>query len=251
MTLHDEWLFTATARTRSAASAGSRAAASAPTWTYPALRVDGTAFNRRRKAELYFGARLHVVAPSRGCSSAPAARSSRLRSPPRAIPNGVDLEMFSPGSKQQARAGARATGSAYVVVYAAQGARTNPYKDFSTLRAALGRLAVPAVAIALGEGSAAERVGSVDLRSRPFVEPLEVVTHLRAADLYALATRADNHPLTVLEALACGTPVVASRVGGIPEQVHEQTGVLVEPGDPGALAAAIGAPWPTRNDVPA
>ena len=157
------------------------------------------------------------------------------------IPNGVDLEVFSPGSKQQARAELGLPGDAYVVVYAAQGARTNPYKDFSTLRAALGRLAVPAVAIALGEGSAAERVGSVDLRSRPFVEPLEVVTHLRAADLYALATRADNHPLTVLEALACGTPVVASRVGGIPEQVHEQTGVLVEPGDPGALAAAIGA----------
>ena len=44
---------------------------------------------------------------------------------------------------------------------------------------------------------------------------------------------------TTLEALACGTPVVASRVGGVPEQLTEETGVLVEPGDPDALAAAI------------
>jgi glycosyltransferase involved in cell wall biosynthesis len=45
----------------------------------------------------------------------------------------------------------------------------------------------------------------------------------------------------VLESLACGTPVVASRVGGIPEQLCEDTGVLVEPGDPAALASAIDA----------
>ena len=69
----------------------------------------------------------------------------------------------------------------------------------------------------------------------------KVAKRLQGADLFVLATRADNHPLTVLEALGCGVPVIASRVGGIPEQLTEETGVLVEPGDPEALARAIDA----------
>ena len=69
--------------------------------------------------------------------------------------------------------------------------------------------------------------------------PEDVARWLQAADLYVHPSRADTFPNGVLEALACGTPVVASRVGGIPEQVRDETGVLVEPGDPAALAAAI------------
>jgi glycosyltransferase involved in cell wall biosynthesis len=46
--------------------------------------------------------------------------------------------------------------------------------------------------------------------------------------------------MTVLEAMACGKPVIASRIGGIPEQVvHDRTGVLFEPGNAAELTAAI------------
>ncbi len=71
------------------------------------------------------------------------------------------------------------------------------------------------------------------------MSPAEVARWLQAADLYVHPSRADTFPSGVLEALACGTPVVASRVGGIPEQVRDETGVLVDPGDPAALASAI------------
>jgi len=50
----------------------------------------------------------------------------------------------------------------------------------------------------------------------------------------------DALPGVVYEAMACGRPVIASRIGGIPEIVsHGETGILVEPGNPTALAAAI------------
>jgi len=61
-----------------------------------------------------------------------------------------------------------------------------------------------------------------------------------AFDLFVLATHYEGHPLTVLEAMAHGLPVVASAVGGMSEFVrHEVDGLLVPPADPAALASAI------------
>jgi glycosyltransferase involved in cell wall biosynthesis len=56
----------------------------------------------------------------------------------------------------------------------------------------------------------------------------------------ALPSVMENVPLALLESMAAGVPVVASAVGGIPETAPDGTALLVEPGDAGALAAAIG-----------
>ncbi|MBI2835569.1 MAG: glycosyltransferase [Acidobacteria bacterium] len=81
-------------------------------------------------------------------------------------------------------------------------------------------------------------VGEGLVPNHPNVRPMASVSNERlaayysAADVYVLATVADNLPYTVLEAMACETPVVASRVGGIPEQVEDgTTGLLVPPRD--------------------
>lgn len=67
----------------------------------------------------------------------------------------------------------------------------------------------------------------------------EVAALFRQSDLFVFPTLADTFPLVVLEAMSHGVPVLASRVGGIPYQIDESCGVLVPPGDPRALAAAV------------
>jgi glycosyltransferase involved in cell wall biosynthesis len=67
----------------------------------------------------------------------------------------------------------------------------------------------------------------------------EVAALFRCADLFVFPTLADTFPLAVLEAMAYGVAVVASRVGGIPHQLTEQCGVLVPPGDVAQLASTV------------
>jgi glycosyltransferase involved in cell wall biosynthesis len=71
-------------------------------------------------------------------------------------------------------------------------------------------------------------------------DPQQVAAYFQAANWYVHASKADTFPNSILEAMACATPVIASSVGGIPEQVqNEKTGLLVEPRDAAALAEAL------------
>ena len=73
----------------------------------------------------------------------------------------------------------------------------------------------------------------------PLPQPA-VADWIAAADLLCLPSHAEGSPNVIVEALASGTPVVASRVGGIPDLVDDgANGVLVAPGDAAALAAAL------------
>lgn len=84
------------------------------------------------------------------------------------------------------------------------------------------------------------RDAAVDARFHGFVP--DARARLRELDVLVQPSRADNSPLAVLEAMAAGVPVVATRVGGIPELIVDgETGVLVEPESPAELAEALDA----------
>ncbi|HEK86159.1 MAG TPA: glycosyltransferase [Candidatus Aminicenantes bacterium] len=67
----------------------------------------------------------------------------------------------------------------------------------------------------------------------------ELAEFYSAADVFVITSRGENFPTVVLESLACGTPVVGFRVGGIPEQVKEHCGITVAPGQIGELREAV------------
>jgi glycosyltransferase involved in cell wall biosynthesis len=64
-------------------------------------------------------------------------------------------------------------------------------------------------------------------------------SYLRAFDAFVLSSRTEGTPMVLFEAMEAGVPVVASRVGGIPDVLRSSDGLLVESEDPRALAAAI------------
>ena len=85
------------------------------------------------------------------------------------------------------------------------------------------------------------RTGSTLLGERHDVPEL-----LAAADIFVLASRSEGAPLSILEAMAAGLPVVASDVGGVAELVADgETGLLVPAGDAAALAPPLAGCWTT------
>lgn len=80
---------------------------------------------------------------------------------------------------------------------------------------------------------------------------VEVASWLAAANVFCLPSYAEGCPNSVIEALACGRPVVATSVGGIPELVDLESGILVAPKDSEALAEALGEALSRRWDEPA
>jgi glycosyltransferase involved in cell wall biosynthesis len=87
-----------------------------------------------------------------------------------------------------------------------------------------------------------QRAERLSVRDRLIVVGFQedVVPFLHAMDVFVLPSRTEGLPITILEAMAAGKPVVATAVGGIPEVVRDgETGLLAPPSDPGRLAEAV------------
>ncbi len=174
------------------------------------------------------------------CVSADAARQAVRQGVSarkvRVLHNGIDLTRFDPPA-------VRAGGPVVTV------ARLSPEKDLATL------LRAAALAVRSDEAFRLEIAGDgpcmADLRRTADGLGLGGVVHfhgvvrdvpalLARAGLFVLPSLTEGVSLTLLEAMACGLAVVATRVGGNPEVVADgETGLLTPSGDPAALAAAL------------
>ena len=73
-----------------------------------------------------------------------------------------------------------------------------------------------------------------------YIQDDEIMNELYAlSDVFILPSVAENFPCSILESFASGTPVIASKVGGIPEEINEETGWLSEAGNSEELARVI------------
>ncbi|MGH9045104.1 MAG: glycosyltransferase [Acidimicrobiales bacterium] len=172
----------------------------------------------------------------------------------RIVPLGVDHAFFSPGDRTQARR-AVGLGSGPLLLFVG---RIQPLKGADVAVRVLGELAKDrrsdATLVVVGGPSGPQGHASyeelTDLAAKLGVAerlrliaplPHEVVsTYFRAADVCLVPSRSESFGLVALEAAACGTPVVASAVGGLTTLIdHGSTGFLVEGRDPSAFASYV------------
>lgn len=246
VTLHDSWMITGHCAYPGACERYKVGCGDCPDLDrFPKVRKDRTAYNFQRKQSIYNEVELHLVAPSRWMMS--QVESSALGScfvNKRVIPNGIDTAVFTPGCQVEARQRWGLPPGVPVLLYVARNARSSPYKDYATVEKAMQRVAARCKGdihlLVLGDEGEREVNGNSHIHFALTTERDQIIAAYRAADVYLHAAAAENFPTTVLEAMACGVPVVATRTGGIPEQVIDQkTGRLVEPGDDSSMASAI------------
>jgi glycosyltransferase involved in cell wall biosynthesis len=164
------------------------------------------------------------------------------------IPNGVDCELFAPAARDQARS-RLGLGAGPLVVCVGGLRMTKGQHDLLAAAATLKELTVVLVG---GESQAGfrrrlqQQAQAAGMEHRVVFagprRPDEVAMYFAAADLSVLPSWTEGCPNVVLESAACGTPVVATSVGGVAENLTEGvSGILCPPRDPAGLAEAIAA----------
>jgi glycosyltransferase involved in cell wall biosynthesis len=199
-------------------------------------------WTRKRKA--YESAirsnRLHIVAPSQWLAQEAQKSTLFAEAPVHVIPYGLNPDLFRPRDTEGLRSALEIPREHRIVLFVAQAAQ-NHRKGFDLLSDALVAMDADDMTLLsiggnepdLGTALPHTHLGTIE-------SDLLLSVFYSLADLFVIPSRQDNLPNTVLESMACGTPVVGFDTGGIPDMVRPgETGWLAETGNVRALRQAI------------
>ena len=199
-----------------------------------------------RRKQRHWQQPFQLVSPSHWLADCVKASALMGNWPVTVIPNPIDLNSFRPIDKRLARQLLNLPQDRELILFGAIGGGEDPRKGSDLLIAALNRLKT-------------ERSQNMELvifgQSPPLQEPalgfpIRYTGHLHddislallysAVDVFVAPSRQDNLPNTVVEAIACGTPSVTFKIGGMPDVIeHQISGYLAQPNDLQDLATGI------------
>lgn len=201
----------------------------------------------QRKSRAWRDLDLTIVTPSLWLAK--CAKTSSLFRDLRieVIPNGLDTRRYKPVERSSARQFLNLPQDKHLILFGAMQATSDPRKGFHLMQPALKKL------------STSKWQGKIELivfgSSQPSIQPdlgfdchyfgqlnddISLALIYAAADVFVAPSTEDNLPNTVMEALACGTPCVAFKIGGMPDMIeHQQNGYLAQPFEVEDLAQGI------------
>ena len=185
--------------------------------------------------------RLHIIALNRWMAELVKQSPLLGKFAVTIVPNGIDTNVFAPRDVHVARQVLGIPEQGRVVLFASD-VVTNRRKGFALLAAALHELHTMDNLFLLSVGGGTPKIeAAIPYLHLGHIDDDRLLALVyAAADTYVIPSLQDNQPNTVLEAMACGTPVVGFDVGGIPDMVRPGvTGLLTPAGDVRGLSAAI------------
>lgn len=248
-TLHDQWAFTGGCHYSAGCMAYCSNCESCPQLDRDPLKITETLL--KDKKELFDNPLLTIVTPSQWMADC-AAKSTVFRNHRiEVIPNGLDPSVFSPMPKAYAKKMFGINERSKTILFCAF-AGDEKRKGFSDIKAAIGyamsnfefrRKVEKSEFELLFLGGSEQTFDQTELPVKNlglFDSDSEIAMAYAAADLFVLPSLEDNFPNTMLEAMSCGTPIIAYSTGGIPEAIIDgDNGLIVPTGDYRKLGDAI------------
>ena len=195
---------------------------------YPAIKKDRTRFLWNYKNKIFNSAGVTIVTPSfwlKKCVEESFLKNKDIR----LIYNGIDLENFKKTTKSETRKELKLPENKKIVLFSANGGVKNPFKGGEFVFETFEKLKNISDILFLNIGGDRGQK-SENWQDFGYVKDPKTMAKLySAADVYLFPTLADNCPLTAIESLTCGLPVVTFETGGIPEIVeNSKSGFVVE-----------------------
>ncbi|MFM6954543.1 MAG: glycosyltransferase family 4 protein [Sphingobacteriaceae bacterium] len=242
-TFHDSNAFTGGCHVRYTCTHFEQACGNCPVVKQPGANdLSHTIWKSKKQA--YAELALQVVAPSRWMAQSAQKSSLFAEKPIQVIPNTLNTTVFAPSDKIIAREKLGLPANAFLILSGFMPSSNDKHKGADLLVEALRIFGQShdAELVVFGSRTAGD-LPDFNLKTTflgTINEEDKLALCYAAADVFVTPSIEDNLPNTVLESLACGTPVVAFTTGGIPDMVsHQQNGYLAKDASPEELAKGL------------
>ncbi|MGQ4646873.1 glycosyltransferase [Lyngbya aestuarii] len=201
----------------------------------------------QRKFQAWKNSNLTIVTPSSWLAKCASSSSLFQSLRTEVIPNGLDIQKYKPINCQMARELLNLPQDKQLVLFGAINATSAQRKGFHLLQPALQNLCgsgwndqIELIVFGSSRPGNQTDLGFKTHYLGKFSDELSLALVYAAADVFIAPSLQDNLPNTVMEAIACGTPCVAFKIGGMSEMIeHQKNGYLAQPFDVEDLAKGI------------